>query len=109
MSISGGIFEKGSLAKERNSFTFLSNLVRTSLACSSLKLPRQKSVKHIRRKRHRQGMKPAKSLGLECLVAKSLLLALWSPRLPAEGTLASLEFSLLVESTESFLSFHFLS
>lgn len=54
-------------------------------------------------------MKPAKSLGLECLVAKSLLLVLWSPRLPAEGTLTSLEFSLLVESTESFPSFHFLS
>lgn len=41
----GGVFEKGSLAKERNGFTFLSNLVRTSLACSTLRIPRLQSVR----------------------------------------------------------------
>lgn len=70
MSILEVSFEKGSLAKERNSFPFLSNLVRTSLACSILRLPRLKSVRHTRKKRHRQGEEHTKSLGLECSVAK---------------------------------------
>lgn len=46
MSMFGGVFEKGSLAEERNSFTFLSDLVQTSLACSLLRVPHLKSVRH---------------------------------------------------------------
>lgn len=65
LSVFGGVFEKGSLAKERNSFTFLSNLVRTSLACSILRIPHLKSV------RHSPGEKHANSPGLGCSVANS--------------------------------------
>lgn len=73
MSIFGGVFEKGSLAKERDSSTFLSDLVQTSLACSLLRVPHLKSVRHTSKKKHRQG---EKSPGLECLVANLLTLAL---------------------------------
>lgn len=48
LSLSGGVFEKGSLAKERNSYTFLSNLLRTALACSVLRLPHPKLARHSR-------------------------------------------------------------
>lgn len=37
---------EGSLATERDNFTFHSNLVRTSLACLILRLPLQESTKH---------------------------------------------------------------
>lgn len=53
VSVFGGVFEKGSLAKERNSFTFLSNLVRTSLACSIWRVPHLNSVRFTRKKRQR--------------------------------------------------------
>lgn len=47
----------------RKEVTFLSNLVRTSLACSVWRLPHRKPVKHIRKKRPSWGETPAKSLG----------------------------------------------
>lgn len=50
LSVFGGVSGKGSLAKERNSSTFLSNLVRTTLACFLPRVPR-KSVRHTRKKR----------------------------------------------------------
>lgn len=65
LSVFGGVFEKGSLAQERNSFTFLSGLARTSLACSLLRSPHLKSVRHSPREKH------AKSPGLGCFVANS--------------------------------------
>lgn len=54
LSVFGGVFEKGSLANERNRFTFLSNLVRTSLACSIWRAPHLNSVRFTRKKRQRQ-------------------------------------------------------
>lgn len=45
MSLGGGVSEKVSLAKKRNRFTFLFNLVRTALACSVLRLPHRKEVR----------------------------------------------------------------
>lgn len=77
----GGVFEKGSLAEERNSFTFLSDLVQTSLACSLLRVPHLKSVRTTTKKRHRQGEKHAKSPGLERFVENLLTLASRGPRL----------------------------
>lgn len=47
-----GSLRRGSLATERDGFTFLSNLVGTSLACSVWRLPRWKSAQHTREKTH---------------------------------------------------------
>lgn len=61
---------KGSLAKEGNSFNFLSHLVRTSLACSMSRVPHLKSVRCTRRRGPRAAEKHATSPGLECFHGK---------------------------------------
>lgn len=99
----GVSLRRGSLAKERNTFTFLSNLVRTALACSILRLPHLKSLRHTRKKTQRRGKKQVGSPGLEYFVAESLGLVLSSTGQglrPAEGALASL----LLEGTSFFSS-----
>lgn len=99
----GVSLRRGSLAKERNTFTFLSNLVRTALACSTLSLPHLKSLRHTRKKTQRRGEKQVGSLGLEYFMAESLGLVLNSAGQglrPTEGALASL----LLEGTSFFSS-----
>lgn len=99
----GVSLRRGSLAKERNTFTFLSNLVRTALACSILRLPHLKSLRHTRKKTQRRSKKQVGSPGLEYFVAESLGLVLSSAGQglrPAEGALASL----LLEGTSFFSS-----
>ena len=89
----GVSLRRGSLAKERNTFTFLSNLVRTALACSTLSLPHLKSLRHTRKKTQRRGEKQLGSLGLEYFMAQSLGLVLSSATQglrPTEGAPASL-------------------
>lgn len=54
LSVFGGVFEKGSLANERNRVTFRSNLVRTSLACSIWRDPHLNPVRFTRKTRQRR-------------------------------------------------------
>lgn len=80
LSVFGGVSGKGSLAKERNSYTFLSNLVRTTLACFLLRVPHEVCTAHQREKTDRVDEKHAKSPGRECFVAKLLC---WRCEVPA--------------------------
>lgn len=93
----GGVSEKGSLAKERNSYTFLSNLVRTTLACFLLRAPHEVCNTHQKEKTDRVGEKLAKSPGQECFVANRLCWCRRKPHLPVE-------FSLLPGFFSCFLS-----
>lgn len=93
----GGVSEKGSLAKERNSYTFLSNLVRTTLACFLLRAPHEVCNTHQKEKTDRVGEKLAKSPGQECFVANLLCWCRRKPHLPVE-------FSLLPGFFSCFLS-----
>lgn len=57
-----GSLRRGSLATERDGFTFLSNLVGTSLACSVRRLPRWQSAQHTRESTH-TGRSPRRPRG----------------------------------------------
>lgn len=79
LSVFGGVSGKGSLAKERNSSTFLPNLVRTTLACFLLRVPYEDTPE---RKTDRVDEKHAKSPGLECLWHSSCAGAVRYPARP---------------------------
>lgn len=94
VSVFGGVFEKGSLATERNSFTFLSNLVRTSLACSIWRVPHLNCVRFTRKKRQRQARSLQRPWGWN-VSWRNRLRGPWKSQMrPVEGILASLLNSL---------------
>lgn len=79
------------MAKGRNSSTFLSHLVRTSLACSVAMVPHLKAQTHQKGRAGDHGRaRSTESPGLGRSGANSLVLAPWGPGPPAEGNLASL-------------------
>lgn len=69
LSVFGGVSGKGSLAKERDSSTFLSNLVRATLACFLLRGPHEVCETHQKKKTDPVDQKHATSPGRECFVA----------------------------------------
>lgn len=88
----GGVFEKGSLAKERDSSTFLSHLVRTSLACSVAMVPHLKAQTHQKGRTGDHG-RARSALSPQGWGVLGRTLSCWrrgGPGLPAEGNLASL-------------------
>lgn len=106
----GGVFEKGSLAKERDSSTFLSHLVRTSLACSVAMVPHLKAQTHQKGRTGDHG-RARSALSPQGWGVLGRTLSCWrrgGPGPPAEGNLASL-LNLLRCSGHLVMLFYFLS
>lgn len=93
---------EGSLATERDNFTFHSNLVRTSLACLILRLPLQESTKH------REGQTGVRSTACEPQAGMCCgLMAGWgvvrSQAGPWKETLPLIKLCLLAGAPSNFL------